>query len=163
LKIKQIWIFFGIGLVLVVIAASMTWETSKGSHLELDGRILHVRTIAASPKATIVVVDFRAVNPSDISWQVKDIQMKLEGVPGEPTSQVISRYDMNTIFEYMKLIGPKFNDVLGIGDYIRPHTTVDRMVGARFEVPESQVEDRTAVRIIMEEMGRTVTEMVEKR
>ena len=37
------------------------------------------------------------------------------------------------------------------------------MVGARFEVPESQVEDRTAVRIIMEEMGRTVTEMVEKR
>jgi hypothetical protein len=159
---KQFWIFFGIGVVAVVIAASMTWETTKGAHLELDAKILHVRTVPASPKATIVVVDFRETNPSDVSFEVKNIEMKLDGVTDEPGA-IISKADLNNIFEYMKVIGPRFNDPQSMGDIVRPHTNVDRMVAARFEVSEQAVESRKAVRIRIEDMDRTTVEMVEKK
>lgn len=160
---RQFWIFFGIGAVVVAIGASMTWETTKGAHLEVEGRILHVRTMPASPKATIVVVDFRVNDPSDVSFEVKNIEMKLEGVKDEPTGAIISKYDLNNIFEYMKQIGPKFNDALSMGDIIRPRTNVDRMVAARFEVSESEVEARNDIRIKIEDMDRTTVEMVEKK
>jgi hypothetical protein len=159
---KQFWIFFAIGLVAVAIVASMSWETTKGAHLELDAKILHVRTVPASPKATIVVVDFRETNPSDVSFEVKNIEMKLDGVTDEPGA-IIAKADLNNIFEYMKQIGPKFNEAQSMGDMVRPHTNVDRMVAARFEVSEDKVESRKAVRIKIEDMDRTTVEMVEKR
>ena len=160
---KQFWIFFAIGLVVVAIGASMTWETTKGAHLELECRILHVRTLAVSPQATIVIVDFRETNPSDVSFEVKNVEMKLEGVKDDPAGQIISKYDLNTVFQYMKLIGPKFNEALSTGDVIRPHQNGDRMVGARFELPERSMEGRSAVRIRIEDIDRTTVEMVEKK
>ena len=95
---KQFWIFFGIAAVVVGIVVAIVWEGNKGAHLELDGRILHVRTLALNPDATIVIVDFREVNPSDVTFIVKDVEIKLLGIPGEPVGKMISRVDLNTIF-----------------------------------------------------------------
>jgi hypothetical protein len=160
---KQFWIFFAIGLVVVGITVMFTMESTRGNHLELDGRILHVRTLSVNPHATIVVVDFRENNPSDVRFIVKNIEMALIGVKDEPTGQIISKYDLKTVFENMKLVGPKFNEALSTGDVVEPHQTVDRMVGARFELGESAVEGRTAVRIRIEDLDRTVAELVEKQ
>jgi hypothetical protein len=93
---KQFWIFFGIAAVVVGIVVAIVWEGNKGAHLELDGRILHVRTLALNPKATIVIVDFREVNPSDVTFIVKDVEIKLLGVPGDPVGQTISRSICNS-------------------------------------------------------------------
>lgn len=67
------------------------------------------------------------------------------------------------MFDNLKLVGPKFNDALSTGDAIEPHQTVDRMVGARFELGEQAVERRSAVRIRIEDLDRTVAELVEKQ
>jgi hypothetical protein len=160
---KQFWIFFGIAAVVVTIVVAIIWEGNKGAHLELDGRILHVRTLALNPKATIVIVDFREANPSDVSFIVKDVELKLEGVEGEPVGQMISKADMNTIFQYEKLLGPKYNEVLGVGDHIDPHKSVDRMVGARFELGESAIEARSAVHLKFEDLDRAVAELTEAK
>jgi hypothetical protein len=160
---KQFWIFFGIGLVAVAITVGLTMEGTKGNHLELDGRVLHVRLLSLNPKATIVVVDFRETNPSDVRFIVKNIEVTLDGVKDAPAGQVISKYDLKTIFDNMKIVGPKFNDALSTGDLIAPHQTVDRMVGARFELGEQAVAQRSAVRIRIEDLDRTVAELVEKQ
>lgn len=160
---KQFWIFFGIGLVAVAITVGLTLESSKGNHLELDGRILHVRLLSLNPKATIVVVDFRETNPSDVRFIVKNIEVTLDGVKDAPAGQVISKFDLKTIFDNMKIVGPKFNDALSAGDVVAPHQTVDRMVGARFELGEQAVAQRSAVRIRIEDLDRTVAELVEKQ
>jgi len=160
---KQFWIFFAIGLVAVAITVGITMESSKGNHLELDGRILHVRLLSLNPKATIVVVDFRENNPSDVRFIVKNIEMTLDGVKDAPTGQIISKSDLKTVFDNMKLVGPKFNDALSVGDQIAPHETVDRMVGARFELGEQAVEGRSAVRIRIADLDREVAELVEKQ
>src|SRR5579871_1486468 len=143
---KTFWIFFAIAIVAAAIVAGMIWEGTKGAHLELDGKILHVRTLALNPKATIVIVDFRETNPSDVKFMVKDVQMTLEGVDTDP-GQIVPKADLATLFEYEKLLGPKFNDALSPGDTVAPHQTLDRMVGARFEVSEAVVQSRKAVHL----------------
>lgn len=160
---KQFWVFFAIGLVAVGITVALTMEGTKGNHLELDGRILHVRLLSLNPHATIVVVDFRETNPSDVRFIVKNIDVTLDGVKDAPAGEVISKYDLKTVFDNLKLVGPKFNDALSTGDAIEPHQTVDRMVGARFELGEQAVERRSAVRIRIEDLDRTVAELVEKQ
>jgi hypothetical protein len=160
---KQFWVFFGIGLVAVAITVGVTMESTKGNHLELDGRILHVRLLSLNPKATIVVVDFRETNPSDVRFIVKNIEVTLDGIKDAPAGQVISKYDLKTVFDNLKIVGPKFNDALSAGDLIAPHQTVDRMVGARFELGEQAIERRSAVRIQIEDLDRTVAELVEKQ
>jgi len=160
---KQFYIFFGIAAVVVAIVVAIIWEGNKGAHLELDGRILHVRTYAVNPNATIVIVDFRETNPSDVSFIVKDVEMKLEGVAGEPVGQMVARSDMNTIFQYEKLLGPKYNDTLSIGDHIDPHKSVDRMVGARFELGEPAIEARSGIHLKFEDLDRAVAELTETK
>jgi len=159
---KTFWIFFAIAVVAAAIVAGMIWEGTKGAHLELDGKILHVRTYALNPKATIVIVDFRETNPSDVKFVVKDVEMTLDGVNTEP-GQIVSKADLATLFEYQKLLGPKFNDALSPGDTVQPHQTVDRMVGARFEVGEAAVEARKAVHLKFYDLDRAVAELTEQR
>jgi hypothetical protein len=160
---KTFWGFLAVGLLAVAIAVSVTWESTKGAHLDLEGRILHVRLLQANPKATIVVVDFRETNPSDVRFTLRDVEMKLQGVTGDPAGQMVSKSDMDTVFQYMKLLGPKFNDVLGIGDKIGAHQTVDRMVAARFELSESEVEARSAIHLLFTDINRAEMELVEKK
>jgi hypothetical protein len=112
---KQFWTFLGIGLAVVAIAIVFTLVGTKGSHLDLEGKILKVRVLSLNPNASIVVVDFRAKNPSDIGFLVKNVTMTLEPGSGEPVDGApISKYDVENVFKYEKLLGSKYNDVLSI-------------------------------------------------
>ena len=85
-----------------------------------------------------MVADFRVKNPSDVPFVVRTATTRLDPVSGEPVDGTpISKPDVENVFKYEKLLGPKYNDVLSIEDQIAPHQTVDRMVGARFEMGES--------------------------
>jgi hypothetical protein len=160
---KQFWILMGTGLAVVAIGVSVLLLSTKGAHLELDGSILKVRVLALNPNASLVIVDFRVKNPSDVSFVVKQATTQFVPFSGEPTDGTsISKPDVENVFKYEKLIGPKFNDVLSIRDKIAPHQTVDRMVGARFEMGESALDLRKAIRVTIEDMDGTVAEITEK-
>jgi hypothetical protein len=75
----------------------------------------------------------------------------------------ISKADVDNLFKYEKLLGPKYNEVLSVKDQIAPHQTVDRMTGARFELPESAIEARKTIRVHIEELDGAVAELTEKR
>ncbi len=161
---KQFWTFLGIGLAVVAAVVSITWVGSKGSHLELDGNILKVRTFQMNPHATLVLVDFRATNPSNVNWVVKTVEVELVPASGEPaTGMSISKPDIESVFKYEKFLGQKYNDVLSIRDQIAPHQTVDRMVGARFELPESAIEARKTIRLRIVDMDGAAAELTEGR
>ena len=135
---KQFLIFLGVGLAVVAIGLGVMLQATKGNHLELTGTILKVRVISMTPNASLVAVDFRVTNPSDIPFVVKSVTTTLIPQSGDPIEgSRISKPDMDAVFEYNKLLGPKFNDVLSIKDKVAPHMSLDRMVGARFELPES--------------------------
>lgn len=161
---KQFWMFLGIGLAVVAAGLGVTLLSTKGAHLELDGRILHVRVLSLNPNASIVVLDFRAKNPSDVQFVVKNVEMVLEPASGEPlTGASISKADVENVFKYEKILGPKYNDVLTIRDKIGAHETLDRMDGARFELGESAIDARKLVKLRIEDMDGTIAEIVEKK
>lgn len=161
---KQFWTFLVVGLAVVGIAIAGVWFGTKSSHLDLDGKILKVRTLALGKDASLVVVDFRVTNTSAVPFVVRDVSLKLTpasgaGVDGSPASKT----DIDRVFEAQKLIGPHFNDVLSIQDRIAPNKTLDRMTGARFEVPESQVDARKSLVLRLEDVDGTAAELTEKQ
>lgn len=161
---KQFWIFLIAGLGVVGVGIFFLLFSTKSNHLELDGKVLKVRVLSLNPNASIVVVDFRETNPSDIGFLVKSVTMKLDPASGDAVDGTpISKFDVENVFKYEKLLGPKYNDVLSIRDKITPHQTVDRMVGARFELGEPAIEARKDIRLQIEDMDGTVAELVEKK
>jgi hypothetical protein len=151
----------GIGVVAALIFFLFTG--TKGAHLRLEGKILKVRVLPLTgSQASIVMVDFRATNPSDVPFVVSNVHLKLTPAKGDTEEgMTISKPDINNIFQYAKLLGPKFNDVLSLQDRIAPHQRADRMVGARFEVPESAVNARHALQLVIEDVDGTIAEITE--
>jgi hypothetical protein len=156
--------FLVIGLAVVGMGIGFLWIGTKGNHLELTGTILKVRIMPLSPTASLAIVDFRVVNPSDIPFVMKGATLTLEPASGEILDgMVVSKPDVENVFKYNPILGPKFNDVLGIKDRIEPHQRLDRMVGARFEIPEAQAEERKAIHLHVEELDGVTADFVEKK
>jgi hypothetical protein len=161
---KQFWLFLAVGLAVVGIGIGFMWIGTKGNHLELTGTILKVRILPLSPVASLAVVDFRVVDPTDIPFVMKGASLTLETPAGAMLDgMVVSKPDVENVFKYNPILGPKFNDVLGIKDRIEPHQRLDRMVGARFEIPETQAEDRKAIHLHIEELDGVTADFVEKK
>lgn|GEM_PF-862075 len=160
---KQFWGFLIAGVAIVGAAIGFLLLGTKGNHLEVLGDILKVRTLPMS-NATIVIVDFRVRNPSDIPFVMKGATLTLETAKGEILDgTTVAKSDVETLFEYNKILGPKFNDVLGIKDRIPPRQKIDRMVSARFEIPEAQAEERKAIHLHLEEIDGVTADLVEKK
>jgi hypothetical protein len=160
---KQFWILLVAGLAIVGAGVGILMVGTKGNHLELTGAILHTRVLALNPKASIVIVDFRVKNPTDVPFVARSVTILLDPGSGETLEgQGVSKVDVDNLFKYEKLLGPKFNEVLSIRDKIAPHQSLDRMAGARFELSDSAVDARKSIRVRMEDLDGTVAEISEK-
>lgn len=159
---KQFWIFLAAGLAIVALLIAGLLVGTKSAHLELRGKILKVRVLSLGPNASLVVTDFRVTNPSAVPFVVSSVEMKLERSSGEAVAgSEVSRVDIDSVFQHQKLIGPHFNDVLTLQDKIGPRQTLDRMAGARFELPESAVDQRQTIRLRIEDVDGTTAEITE--
>ena len=160
---KHFWIFLILGLA---VTSGLVWLllfSTQSAHLELTGSILKVRVLAMG-KASLVVVDFRATNPSGVPFVLKTAEIRLDPRVGEPVvASTISKVDMDNVFKYQKLIGPKYNDALGMRDRIPAGQTLDRMVAARIELPESDVNRRKAIHLRLEDLDGAMSEIDEKK
>jgi hypothetical protein len=151
---KRLLIFFGIGVVAVAIAVVVIVTANKGSHLELQGKILKVRTGALGEGNSIAVMDFRVLNPSDLPFTVRNVEISLEKANGEmEDGATISKSDLKQLFQYNRFLGDQYNEGLGLQDAIAPHATVDRMVAAHFEVSDEELEKAKAVHVSIQDVN----------
>jgi hypothetical protein len=150
---KQVLIFAGIGLVALTIAVVIILAGNKGAHLQLEGKIMKVRTGGLGDGNSIAVMDFRVNNPSDVPFVVREVDISLEKANGEMTEGVtVSKADLKQLFQYNRFLGDQYNDGLGMRDTIAPHSTVDRMVAAHFEVGEDDLEKAKAVHVSIQDV-----------
>ena len=150
--------FLGIGLVVVAIVIGFTLIGTRGSHLELTGKILKVRTLGPDAANSIAIIDFRFENPSNYPFVVRTISVTLTGADGkEYEGQVISEPDMRTIFAGYPLLGQMYNETLKPRARISPRSGMDRTVGASFEAPESVLAGRRNLRIRVEDVDGPVS------
>jgi hypothetical protein len=155
-------IAFLIGLAIVGGGIFAVIYKNKGSHPELKGSILKVRSLADGDGA-IVFVDFRVTNTAAIPFVVNSVQMTLETLDGEvATAVVFSKSDVDKVARYAKLLGPKYNDVLSIQDKVPPVETVDRMAAGRFNFPPRFLNPRKTFHLRITEADGVVSEIVEE-
>ena len=146
-------IFFSIGVVAVAIAVVVILTANKGAHLQLVGKIIKVRTGALGEGNSIAVMDFRVENPSDKPFVVRTVDIALEQKDGSMLDGVtVSKSDLKQVFQYNRFLGDQYNDGLGLQDTIAPHSTVDRMVAAHFEVGNEVLEKAKAVHLSIQDV-----------
>jgi len=134
---------------------------NRGSHLQLNGSILKVRSLADGD-GTIVFADFRVTNTAMIPFVVNGVEMTMETPEGEVAKAVVfSKSDVEQATKYLKLLGPKYNDVLSIKDQLPPINTNDRMVAGRFPFPPKYFQQRKTLRLRIQEMDGIVAEITE--
>jgi hypothetical protein len=151
------------GLAVVAALIFFLFGVTTGNHLRLEGKILKVRVYQQpSSGASLVFVDFRVGNPSDVPFMVDSVKLRMESASGETAeASAISKVDTENIFLYQKLLGPKYNDVLSVRDRIAPHQTMDRMAGARIELPEAAVDKRKSMTVVITDVDGAVAEIPE--
>ncbi len=152
---KELLIGVAVGLVVLGLAASGVLWVNKGSHVVLEGAIQKARTLALEESASFLVLDFRVTNPSDYPFVVREVKVIVDGVEGN----VVADVDAKRLFEYYKEIGPKYNDSLKTRDKVGARQTVDRMVSARFELPEAKLKGRKSLVLRIEEVDGQVNEL----
>ncbi len=148
----------------VVIAVAMIFHMQRGAHIEVTGKILKVRTAPLEDNAAVLVADFRVTNPADYGFLVNKVTLILMDAHGKQIEgDTISELDARRIFDAIPLLGPKYNPGLIKSEQIAPHATVDRMISARFEVPDAVLQARKNLTLRIEEAdGRATDEFTER-
>ena len=83
-----------------------------------------------------------------------------EGLPHQGTT--VSEADTDRVFQYFPLLGQKFNPALKIRDRVEANESMDRMLCARFEVPDSTINTRRRIIIRVEDVDGAVSEIAEQ-
>jgi hypothetical protein len=161
---KNFLIAFGIGIVCIAIAAWWVVHINRGAYIDLPGKVLKVRTAPLDEASAVAVLDFRVSNPADYPFVIRKVTVVMEdNVGAESEGQTVSEVDARQLFQVIPLLGQKFNDTLLMRDSIPPHDSWDRMVAARFEVPESTLEARKRLVVRIEEVDGKVFDLSETK
>jgi len=149
-----------------VIAIVVVWVLymQRNAHIEPQGKILKVRTQAMDENSSVAVVDFRMVNSSDYPIWVREVVVSLQGADGNTyDGAVVSETDAKALFRYYPLLGQKYNDSLIIRERIHPHQTVDKMIAARFEMPQGSLDARKKLTVHIEDVDGPSGDLVETK
>ncbi|MGB7761800.1 MAG: hypothetical protein WBL61_18350 [Bryobacteraceae bacterium] len=160
---RTLLITFAIGIGVVAIAVLGIVYMQRGAHIELPGQILKVRTAPLDDVSAAVAIDFRVTNPSNYQFKVRSVTVVLESKSGAQTEgATVAETDARQLMAGLPLLGDKYNPCLMTGERVPARTTLDRMVAARFEVPDSQLQARKRFLVRIEEVDGLVQELSEK-
>jgi hypothetical protein len=161
---KTLAITFAVGIAVIALAVAGVFYMQRGAHMVLPGKVLKVRTAPLDENSSIAVIDFRVTNPADYTFMAKSVSVVLEESSGNQTEgQTSSEVDAQRLFAGIPLLGEKYNVSLKERDKVPPHDSLDRMVAARFEVPESQLSARKRFLVRILEVDGGGSEIAEKK
>jgi hypothetical protein len=102
------------------------------------------------------------VNVADYRWVIRKVDVSVTDAQGHTVpGSTVSEVDAARLFEYFPLLGQKFNDSLVARARLDPHRTLDRMIAAKFEIPEAQLQARKGLSIRIEDVDGAVSEITE--
>ena len=153
---KRLLIFFGLGVVAVAIAVVVICDRQiRESHLQLVGKILKVRTGRAGRReqhrgdgfsrgesfrqAVCGAEPWRSALETE-EWRDGGWRHRIQERSEADCSNTTDSWAINT------------TTGLGLQDTIAPHSTVDRMVAAHFEVSNDDLEKAKAVHLSIQDV-----------
>ncbi len=141
----------------------LVYHENQESLVNLEGEILKVRTYELNPNATILIADFRVHNPDQVPFVVDTVQLDMETEDGmRVEGRMLNGRDIDNMFGYEKLAGPKYNEPLLMQDSVPAGEAVDRMAAARIDLPEQEVVRHRNLFLTIEEVDGLVSVITEK-
>jgi len=135
----------------------------RGARVGLTGSFLKVRTAPLDENSSVAVIDFRINNPSNVRFVVRTVTLVLDDPDGNRyDGRTVAEMDARRLFEFLPLLGQKFNDTLVMNGNIPARGAADKMIAARFDAPESRLEKRRRFILRIEDVDGPVTELPEK-
>ena len=154
---------FGIGVAVIAVAVAGILYLQRGRQMQMPGKVLKVRTAPLDEHSSVAVIDFRVANLSDVLFVVRTVSVEMEDKQGRISpGTVAAEMDTDRLFEAVPLLGQKFNNSLIARDRVPAHTSMDRMIAARFESPESELDVRKRFIVRVEEMDGESFELAER-
>jgi hypothetical protein len=154
---------FLVGIAAIAILVTAILFLNRGARIGLTGQILKVRTAPLDENSSVAVLDFRVHNPANEAFVVRTVTVVMEDPDGKQfTGATVSESDAKNLFQYVPLLGQKFNQTLLMRDKIPSDATEDRMVAVRFDAPEARIDARKRFLLRIEDLNGPVTEIPEK-
>ena len=153
----------GLGAAVVALFIAVLFYVKRGDHLEPTGSILKVRSIAADEQRSIVVLDLRIQNDSDIALVVRDLTLTAETADGqEVKGAVISAVDTKQVFQYYPSLGEIYNEPILQGSRIAPRQAADFMLAGRLDMSEQQFAARRKLSVTVQDRSILTFTLLEK-
>lgn len=157
---RTLLICAGLGLLIIGAIVGGGLFASRGAHLELEGKIAKTRTAALSPTRSVIVLDFRATNPSDYPFIVKTVEVEVTLADGsKQVGQFVPEVDAKTLFPALPALGDKLAVSIATKEKIAKKETVERMAAATFQVPEADLAARKDVVLRLHDVDGPVSEI----
>ncbi|HYZ83774.1 MAG TPA: hypothetical protein VE621_05205 [Bryobacteraceae bacterium] len=156
-----------IGLIALAIVGAFVGAglfVTKDNRLKLTGKVLQVRSYAISPETSIAVIDLSLKNPSTQQFQLGETAVELvkrdgSTVPGE----IASNAEADRFFQYYPVLGKRYNPSLVRKTILNSGAGRDYMLSVRFDVPDSEIQNRKGVRIKLVDVDGVGSEITEQR
>jgi hypothetical protein len=148
------------GLIGAVALAGIGFLVSRGSAARLEGHITNIRTLGMDENSSVAIVDFEAMNPSQILLIVGDRDIVVtdeQGIVRE--SSTISAADLKSLFQYFPALGSLDNEPLTMRVRVEPGTVLRGVVAARFEIPKHTLDARRDLVLKVQDADGGVSEL----
>jgi len=150
---------FGVGVGVVLVIIAFVFFAKRGDHLQPQVSVLKQRTIDLNEDTSLLVLDIRLVNDSDVTMTVSAISMSVDLADGNSvTGHVLGKSDLIATFGYFPLLGEKFNPALAVRDEIPLRSKADRMISASFDTPLAQLDARKKLTVRIEDASGAAAE-----
>jgi len=158
------WIALGGGLAIAALLFGGVVYWRGTDQVAPAGQILKVRSVPADEQHSLVVLDLRIANNSDVALEARQITIVLATKDGTKLKgTLVSGVDSKQLFSYYPALGEAYNEPLIAGSRISPHGTADFMLAARVDVPEQDLSARRELSVSVQDRTGAVAELLEKR
>jgi hypothetical protein len=148
------------GLIGAAGLAGIGFLVSRGSAARLEGHITNIRTLGMDENSSVAIVDFEAMNPSQILMIVGDRDIVVtdeQGILRE--SSTISAADLKSLFQYFPALGSLDNEPLTTRVRVEPGRVLRGVVAARFEIPKYVLDARRSLVLQVKDVDGGVSEL----
>jgi hypothetical protein len=151
-----------IGGIAVAVAVGAVMFLNRGSHMDLPGSIVRIRTVSTGDNDALALIDLRISNPSNYKFVVRNVTVVLEKKSGERFPQeIVARSDAQRLFDAMPDSGP-YHTPLYTNVTLTPGASGVYTLAAQFNAPERILQDRKQFLVQVDEIDGKSFEFSEK-
>jgi len=155
---------FGVAMALLGLAGWFSYAASSDKRLQVSGEVLKVRSLALTPESTLIILDYRLRNDSDVNFVLKEDTILWTDADGkEREATHVTRPDMDRILQYTQQAGPKYNEMFVVREKLTGKAMIDRMSAASIPVSEADFAKRKSVKLRLTDLDGLAFELPERK